>query len=279
MLTSSFIFAKGLNEEQERALWARGVTSWDVLRTQLGEAVEVLGNARAQKLLEAVNEADQARLRSDAAWFKANWPERESWRLWRGYCEPHQAALVDIETTGLTPGYDQITVIGLADSARARVFVAGIPQPGDETITRFTEAMREYRLLVTFNGANFDVPFIEKHFRDNAFRFDMPHLDLIFPARSLGLSGGLKDMEKHLGIAREQDIKEMRGIEAITLWGAWRNGDLAAYKRLTTYCKADCVNLTAFCDAVYARKWDTVFTQHARHIDFAKVKGEQMTLF
>jgi hypothetical protein len=31
----------------------------------------------------------------------------------------------DIETTGLTPGFDQITVIGLADSTGARVFVAG----------------------------------------------------------------------------------------------------------------------------------------------------------
>lgn len=279
MLTSSFIFAKGLNEEQERALWARGVTTWDVLRTQVGEAAEVLGNSRAQKLLEAVNEADQARTRGDAAWFKANWPERESWRLWRGFCAPQQAALVDIETTGLTPGYDQITVIGLADTQRARVFVAGIPQPGDEAIAKFPDAMRDYRLLVTFNGTNFDVPFIEKSFRESAFHFEMPHIDLIYPARSLGLSGGLKDMEKHLGIERAADIKEMRGTEAITLWGAWRNGDLAAYKRLTTYCKADCVNLAAFCDAVYDRKWNTVFTTHARHVDFAKVKGEQMTLF
>ena len=38
--------------------------------------------------------------------------------------KPAQVALVDIETTGLTPGYDQITVIGLADVAGAsRVFV------------------------------------------------------------------------------------------------------------------------------------------------------------
>jgi uncharacterized protein len=279
MLTSSFVFAKGLTEEQERALWARGVTTWDILRTQLGEAVEVIGNSRAQKLLESVNEADQARQRGDGAWFKANWPERETWRLWRGYCEPVQSALVDIETTGLTPGYDQITVIGLADCQQARAFVAGKPQPGDETLVRFTEAMREYRLVVTFNGANFDVPFIEKHFRDASFHFDMPHIDLIYPARSLGLSGGLKDMEKQLNILRDDDIKEMRGSEAIQLWGAWRNGDLAAYKRLVTYCKADCVNLQSFADQVYERKWATVYTAHAREVDFAKVKGEQMTLF
>ena len=42
---------------------------------------------------------------------------------------PEQVALVDIETTGLTPGYDQITVIGLADSKGSRAFVAGKPPP------------------------------------------------------------------------------------------------------------------------------------------------------
>lgn len=279
MLTRSFIFAKGMTEDLERSLWARGVISWDILRSQVGEAAEALGNAKAQKLVESVNEATAALERGDGAWFKANWPERETWRLWEGFCAPDQAALVDIETTGLTPGYDQITVIGLADRNRSRAYVAGRPQPEDETITKFPEAMRPYRLLVTFNGVNFDAPFIEKHFREQNFRFDLPHLDLLYPARSLGLSGGLKDMEKALGIARAEDIKEMRGNEAITLWGAWRNGDLAAYKKLVTYCKADCVNLAAFADAVYRRKWEQVYTPHAREVDFAKVNGEQMTLF
>ncbi|MBA3938241.1 MAG: hypothetical protein H0X38_12320, partial [Planctomycetes bacterium] len=48
MLTRSFIFAKGMTEELERALWGRGVISWDVLRKQPGEAAEVLGASRGQ---------------------------------------------------------------------------------------------------------------------------------------------------------------------------------------------------------------------------------------
>lgn len=279
MLNRSFIFAKGLTEELERALWARGVVSWEVLRAHPGEAVEVLGPSRTQKLVEAVGEAQRARDSGDLAWFRTNWPVRESWRLWQGLCSPEQVALVDIETTGLTPGYDQITVIGLADSARARAFVAGKPQAGDELISAFTEAMRPYRLLVTFNGAQFDVPFIEKHFREANFRFEMPHLDLIHPARSIGLGGGLKDMEQQLGIVRSAAIKDMRGMEAIQLWGQWKNGDLAAYQRLISYCKADCANLHAFAEAVYRRKWAAVHTAYAREIDFTRLTGEQLSLF
>ncbi len=279
MLTSSFIFAKGMNEEMERAVWAHGITSWELLRKHPEEVAEVIGAGRCQKLLEAVNEAQQAHLTKDVAWFRAHWPDKELWRLWQGYCPAERVALVDIETTGLTPGYDQITVIGLADGASARVYVAGRPQPGDEVLDSFRAAIRNYDLVVTFNGSGFDVPFIEKHFRESNFRFEQPHLDLLPPARTLGLGGGLKDMEKQLGIVRSADIKDMRGTEAIQLWGAWKGGDIAAYKRLTTYCKADCVNLKEFADHVYRRKWDKVHVPFARAVDFVAIKGQQTTLF
>jgi uncharacterized protein len=279
MLTSSFIFAKGMTEDVERALWGRGLVSWELLRRHPGEAIEVMGQSRALKLVEAVGEAEQALSRRDAAWFKAAWPERELWRLWAGLCPLAEIALVDIETTGLTPGYDQITVIGLADAGGARVFVAGRPLPGDELIERFREVIKGYSLVVTFNGQNFDIPFIEKQFRDSNFHFEMPHLDLLWPARSLGLNGGLKDMEKQVGIERASDIKEMRGIEAIQLWGAWKAGDQAAYQRLTTYCKADCVNLKDFAEHIYRRKWEKAFTPFAKEVDFDRIKGQQLTIF
>jgi len=279
MLTSSFIFAKGMTEELERTLWAHGLTSWELLRRHPEEATELIGAGRAHRLLEAVNEASQAHLARDLSWFLRSWPERELWRLWAGFCPPEKIALVDIETTGLTPGYDQITVIGLADTVSARAFVAGRPQPGDEGLDAFRLAIRAYDLLVTFNGASFDVPFIVKHFRDASFHFEQPHLDLLPLARALGLSGGLKDMEKQVGISRPEDIKGIRGMEAITLWGAWKAGDAAAYKRLTTYCKADCTNLQEFARILYQRKWAKVHAAHAKEVNFTAIKGQQLSLF
>jgi hypothetical protein len=109
--------------------------------------------------------------------------------------------------------------------------------------------------------------------------FEQPHLDLLWPARALGLNGGLKDMEKQIGIVRPGDIKEMRGLEAIQLWGAWKNGDQAAYTRLTTYCKADCVILKDFADHVYKKKWEKTYTPYAKDVDFDAIKGQQLTLF
>ena len=279
MQTSSFIFAKGMTEEMERAIWARGVTSWEVLQRHPGHAAEAIGDARCQKLVEAVGEAQQALERGDHHWFQVTWPEKESWRLWKGYCQPHEVALVDIETTGRTPGYDQITVIGLSDGERERAFVADRPLQPDELLDRYPEAMKGYKLLVTFNGVGFDVPFIEKHFRTIGYHVDQPHIDLMWPARSLGLSGGLKDMEKQIGIVRSGDIADMRGLEAITLWGAWKRGDRAAYDKLVTYCKADCTNLKDFAEHVYQKKWDEVYAPYAKDIDLDAVSGNQLSLF
>lgn len=280
MLSQSFIFAPGINEDHERALWGRGVTSWNILRRHRGEAAEAIGEARSRKLVESVNQAQEALEQEDHGWFRQHWPVRESWRLWKGYCRHDQIALMDIETTGRTPGYDKITVIGLSDGSIERAFVADRPLAGDEPLEAYTDAIKPYKLLVTYNGEGFDVPFIEKAFRATNYHCEQPHLDLMWPARALGLTGGLKDMEKQIGITRAGDIADMRGNEAITLWGAWKQrGDRAAYEKLVTYCKADCTNLKDFADHVYEKKWAETFTPYASDIDLDASSGEQLSLF
>ncbi len=279
MLTSSFVFAKGMTEDLERALWSRGVLSWDLAKAHPEEVTEGVGGSRAGRLSEALLEAQKALSGHDRGWFRTTFGVHESWRLWRGYCAPERIALVDIETTGLTPGYDQITVIGLVDCKTQRAFVAGKPMPGDEPLERFPAALKDYDLIVTFNGENFDLPFIERHFKEAGYRNELPHIDLLVMARALGISGGLKDIEKQVGIGRGGDIAGMRGGEAIALWGAWKNGDAAAYKKITTYCKADCANLWDLAEILYGRRWDKVHTAHAKSVDFARTKGQQLSIF
>jgi uncharacterized protein len=279
MITSSFCFIRNLTEEQERALWSHGITSWSLARTYVDEVAAVISPGRASRLVEQVAAAQDAVASGDVGWVREHWPVKESWRLWQGWATPEQTACVDIETTGLTAGYDQITVIGMAAGPRTRAFVAGRPQPGDDGLDRFPEAVRGARLLVTFNGVSFDVPFIERHFKDAGFRFEMPHIDLMLLARAGGLSGGLKDIERNLGIGRADEIKEVRGSLAIQLWGRWKSGDVEAYRTLLAYCQADCANLPALADHLYRRRWEQVFASHAKHVDFAKTRGQQLSLF
>ena len=147
---------------------------------------------------------------------------------------------------------------------------------GDSLRTEISRKFTAAALEDLLRGAGFA---IERHYAAQGFKFDMPHIDLMWPARALGLSGGLKDMEKQLGIARERELADIRGNEAIVLWGKWKNGDRAAYERLVGYCKADCRNLRAFADAVYERTWAKVHTPYAKQIDLDASRGEQLSLF
>ena len=96
-------------------------------------------------------------------------------------------------------------------------------------------------LVITFNGACFDLPYIRRWFRN--ISLPKAHIDLRFLLRRLHYTGGLKKIEKDLGLAREEDIDGMDGYEAVMLWAAYQRGDRHALERLIRYNTADIVNL------------------------------------
>jgi uncharacterized protein YprB with RNaseH-like and TPR domain len=95
--------------------------------------------------------------------------------------------------------------------------------------------------LVTFNGSQFDVPFLRAHFP--TARLDQAHIDLRFVLRSLGYRGGLKAIERNLGLTRDAAIEGVDGFEAVRLWHRYRRGDRAALMKLALYNLTDVVNL------------------------------------
>jgi len=148
---------------------------------------------------------------------------------------PHFAGRIgylDIETTGLE-AWSEITTIALYDGATVRTFVRGV------NLDSFPSALASCSMVVTYNGARFDLPFIRKHF---GIAMDMPHLDLMRPLRALGYKGGLKNCERLLGI-RRQVPEDMDGFEAVRLWFAHRRGDRTALAKLLAYNSQDVISL------------------------------------
>ena len=69
-----------------------------------------------------------------------------------------RALFLDIETTGLSPDYNEVTLIGGLGGGRLALFVKGV------NLDQFPAYVRQFPLLVTFNGSLFDVPFLRAHF-------------------------------------------------------------------------------------------------------------------
>jgi uncharacterized protein YprB with RNaseH-like and TPR domain len=84
-------------------------------------------------------------------------------------------------------------------------------------------------------------------------KFDVPHFDICFGSRRIGLKGGLKKLEMDFGIERNEAVKGMDGYDAVKLWEYARRGSKEALELLITYNKEDTVNLFKIADIIYQR--------------------------
>jgi uncharacterized protein YprB with RNaseH-like and TPR domain len=239
MLQHTFLHIPSIGYRTETRLWEDGYTAWqDYLDRCESCRIRTLDRPA---VISHLRDSAQALANDDARYFEDSLPSAESWRLYHDFRD--RTAFVDIETTGLYPGSDAITVIGLFDGTSTRTFVRGI------NLEEFPAEVRKYRLLVTFNGKRFDLPFIRSVFGD--FPPAQGHLDLLFPLRRLGYRGGLKSIERQLGVGREGSLKQVDGFLAVLLWREYQRGNRAALDTLIRYNLEDVVNLRYLADLVH----------------------------
>jgi uncharacterized protein YprB with RNaseH-like and TPR domain len=226
----------------EERLWASGVTSWDALGTD----TEVVAGVTARKrevLARHVEESRRQLAENNPLFFAETMPAAEHWRLFREFRD--SVAYVDIETTGLGGYGDHITTIALYDGRTIRHYVHG------QNLSDFKRDIREYRLLVTYNGKTFDLPFLRSAF---GLVLDQAHIDLRYVLAGLGYKGGLKACERSLGLDRG-DLAEVDGYFAVLLWNEYkRRQNVQALETLLAYNIRDVTNLEALLVRAYNLK-------------------------
>jgi len=142
-------------------------------------------------------------------------------------------AYLDIETT-----FDNlISVVGIHVPGRELLQLTG----AQVTDVLIAQALVGLTMVVTFNGASFDLPFIRR-ITNLDIRDLVEHRDLLHVCRKRGLKGGLKRIEVLLGIGRDSGITD--GRMAPMFWQRWEaEGDEEALRMLLEYNREDCVNL------------------------------------
>lgn len=239
MLKHTFLHVPGIGPATEESLWAQGFASWEDYLNNYGHCPLPL--TLRHRLIAHLEESVKALAMSHARHFEMRLPAGEMWRLYREFGQ--RVAFLDIETTGLYPGADAITIIGLFDGQRTRVFIRGVNLP------EFAQEIKQYSLIVTFNGKRFDLPFIRRTLGE--LPDYQAHIDLLYPLRKLGYRGGLKKIEVQLGLEREGALKEADGFLAVLLWNEYQRGNRAALDTLIRYNLEDVVNLQYLADIVY----------------------------
>lgn len=240
-----FLAVDGVGERTERKLWKAGIPDWDAFSAAGSVPV---GTARSGAIESFIDDARAELDRRNAAFFADRLPSASRWRLYEEFRS--DTCFFDIETTGLSKHRDRVTTVSFHRAGETETLVAG----DDLTREAVARELDSADLLVSFNGARFDVPFLETAFD---LSVETPHLDLMYPCRKAGLTGGLKAIERELGIGREEDGVD--GREAVRLWHAYERGDEAALDRLIRYNRDDTRNLAVLGDRVATRLDSEVF--------------------
>ncbi|SEV95571.1 ribonuclease H-like domain-containing protein [Natrinema salifodinae] len=241
-IENSFIPVRGVGEATERKLWANGVTHWDEFDGS------VVGPTLSDRIESFIDEGRSHLERGDVSVFAEALPASSRWRCYENVSD--EACFLDIETTGLDASCSDVTTVSLHRDGETKTFV----KDRDLTSDRLERELDESALLVTFNGQRFDVPFLETCFDVDV---DLPHVDLMYSCKKLGLDGGLKAIERDLGIDR--DMPDISGRDAVRLWREYEAGDDAALETLVEYNRADTVNLEPLMELVVDRLHDQVF--------------------
>ncbi|MCS6297922.1 MAG: ribonuclease H-like domain-containing protein [Nitrospira sp.] len=243
MLTSTFVHLKGIGPSTERRLWEDGIADWATFRRE----AQLIGIAPARKAAydeELALAQDHLDLHNPR-YFADCLHTRDHWRLFQTFGA--RALYLDIETTGLSAREGQVTIVGLHRQGHMRTLIQG----HSLTQEAIQDELDQADLLITFFGTVFDMPYLQTCFP--GLRVPIPHFDLCFAARRVGLQGGLKSIERELDIARESDLLQLDGLEAVRLWQRYRAGNAAALDQLIRYNAADTQNLEPLAACLYER--------------------------
>ncbi|MDF9746505.1 ribonuclease H-like domain-containing protein [Natrinema salsiterrestre] len=241
-IENSFIPVRGVGETTERRLWENGITHWDEFDGS------VVGSTLADRIETFIDDGWTHLERGDVSVFAEALPASSRWRCYENVSS--ETCFLDIETTGLDASCNDVTTVSLHRGGETKTFV----KDRDLTSERLERELDDSALLVTFNGQRFDVPFLETCFDVDV---DVPHVDLMYPCKKLGLDGGLKAIEQEVGIDR--DMPDISGRDAVRLWHEYERGDESSLETLVEYNRADTRNMEPLMEIVADRLHENVF--------------------
>ena len=249
MHNESFIFLPGVRSTTEHNIWKQGISDW----TSFLSADNITGFSwKAKRRHDMMITMAQAAVdRRDAAWFAEHWPVQDTWRLFDVFSE--DALYLDIETDGGRT----ITMIGMyiRDTFVGQILGKNMNKGV------FVEMLRHAKMLVTFNGLSFDWPMLSKFF--GIKMLGLPHVDLRHVCSKIGLNGGLKNIEKTLGISRGDGVEHATGADAVLMYELYRRQKREEYlEHLIRYNQYDTENLALLAQHVIPALWELTTQTH-----------------
>jgi len=243
VLERSFVMIKGIGLRREERLWKSGISDFDGFI----DAIELPGISRKMTpiLKEMASEARRRVRLGDSKWIAGALPEQEKWRILSLVGD--KSAALDIECARINRAIAPVLISVCRPAKGCTTLIRGEDLYRD----RLAKLLDGTDVLLTFNGSSFDLPLL----RTYGFKLDgCIHLDLRRFSRRAGLTGGLKRIERTMGIRRPRELEYSTESQASYLWDLWTSkGSRRAIDLLIDYNRRDAESLFPLSSIIYHR--------------------------
>jgi len=154
----------------------------------------------------------------------------------------NEVAFFDIECTSLGPDYGSVLVASLKPLGKKPTSFV-VTTPGDDmvVVSNIADALKRFKLWVSYYGKGFDVPFLQARLlRHGLPALDkQPHADMYFALRKkLNLSRG-----SMAHIAEWLDLPEKKMSVSASVWSDVLHAPKKHLPTLVARCESDCTVL------------------------------------
>lgn len=263
LLYISLIQVSNISVKKEEQYWKSGIISLDDLIELSHSQISFLPSDLEREITYMINDAGH-NVKKIAATFEEKSGKRDFYRI--AYSIPEDVLFLDIETTGLSPIYHYITMVGWMMNGKYGCWITGTDQ------SEMQEICQKAKMIITFNGTKFDTKFLDALLPYLKIG-EKPNLDLMHLCKRFGLVHGQKSIEKELQFKRPDNIGECNGKEAISLWYKFIFGDDTALNTLIEYNFYDIQGMAFLLDKVFFDHiWGKQIPKHGRPERFYNAK-------
>ncbi len=238
MLNETYIHLPSIGTVGEQKIWQHTPTTW----THLVDRPDVLRAGPATCLNSNIKDLSRRRYGRIASGLARR-------HHWRALCYRRKEEILstrwlalDIETTGLRPGLNETTVVGICGHATDFEPVPILADRDGVWWDQLNEYLSRSDIIISYNGTCFDIPFLLEE-SGGYLQFPSLHLDLRFFLASLGYKGGLKKVQQQMGYFRDSGLRDLDGYMAVILWQEHLKKRRGALDTLIRYCLEDVVVL------------------------------------